>query len=175
MVLCAILLGGEAGLRRGELIALEQADVGPTAINVQRNEWEGIAGTTKGGKFRRIPMTDRLREAVAAMRHLRGKRLLWQANGQPVKVTTLQSWLEVGVQARGAAGVAEPAQAAAHLLLAPRDARRAREGNPGARRARRSEDDDALHAPRAGSDHMKRRSRWSRGAGVEQVTTKART
>jgi integrase len=101
MVLAAILLGGEAGLRRGELIALEQADIGPTAINIQHNEWEGIAGTTKGGKFRRVPMTDRLREAVAVVRHIRGKRLLWQANGHRVGITTLQSWLETACRRAG--------------------------------------------------------------------------
>jgi len=101
MVLAAMLLGGEAGLRRGELVALEQADVGPAAINVQHNEWEGIAGTTKGGKFRRVPMTDRLRETISVVRHLRGKRLLWQANGRRVGIATLQSWMETACRRAG--------------------------------------------------------------------------
>jgi integrase len=84
MQLAAILLGGEAGLRRGELVALEQSDCGSKAVQVQRNEWEGHVGTTKGNKARRVPMTKRLQEAIAAVRHLRGKRLLWQAKGEPV-------------------------------------------------------------------------------------------
>jgi len=101
MVLCAVLLGGDAGLRRGELEALEQGDVGGGAVSVVRNAWQGQSGTPKGGTSRRIPMTGRLAQAVDAVRHLRGKRLLWQANGTPVKVTTLQSWLEVACKRAG--------------------------------------------------------------------------
>ncbi len=101
MVHAAILLGGEAGLRRGEIVALEQADIGAGAICVARNEWEGLVGLPKGGKTRRIPATQRLQKATEEIRHLRGKRLLWQANGTPVKVTTLQSWLEVACKRAG--------------------------------------------------------------------------
>lgn len=95
MVAAAILLGGDAGLRRGEIVALEQGDVGKGAAVVQRNEWEGRIGSPKGGRSRRIPLTSRLSQAIEAIRHLRGKRLLRQVDGSPVKVTTLQSWMEV--------------------------------------------------------------------------------
>lgn len=97
--LCMVLLGGEAGLRRGEMVALEQGDVGADAIEVRRNEWDGgkragvHVGTTKGGQSRRIPMTRRLQAAVAAVRHLRGSRLLWQSSGEPVGIHTLRSWM----------------------------------------------------------------------------------
>lgn len=101
MVLAAVLLGGEAGLRRGELVALEQRDVGGHGINVSRNDWEGWVGTTKGNKARRVPLTPRLKEAIDAIRHLRGKRLLWQADGTPVGVPTLQSWLETACRRGG--------------------------------------------------------------------------
>lgn len=102
MVLCCVLLGGDAGLRRGELVALEQTDVGPgECVNVRRNEWEGEVGAPKGGQSRRIPCTSRLAEALAAVKHLRGKRLLWQANGARVGVPTLQSWLEVACRRAG--------------------------------------------------------------------------
>lgn len=100
-VLCAILLGGDAGLRRGELLALEQNDVRGGAVVVARNEWNGKIGTPKGGKTRRVPMTERLREAVEGVRHLRGKRLLWQEDGTPVGVTTLQSWMETACRRAG--------------------------------------------------------------------------
>jgi len=103
MVLAAMLLGGDAGLRRGELVALEQADCDAGAVTVRQNEWEGIIGTTKGGRFRRVPMTERLREAIAAVRLLRGKRLLWQPSGRRVKVTTLQSWMETACRRAGLA------------------------------------------------------------------------
>jgi integrase len=101
MVLTAMLLGGDAGLRRGELVALEQSDAGNGAVTISRNEWEGEAGTTKGNKPRRVPMTARLAAAVDAVRHLRGKRLLWQTNGRPVGVTTLQSWMETACRRAG--------------------------------------------------------------------------
>jgi integrase len=101
MVLAAVLLGGDAGLRRGELVALEQSDVVGSAVSVVRSEWVGHVGKPKGGKSRRVPFTARLRDAVAAVRHLRGRRLLWQAAGKPVKVTTLQSWMEVACRRAG--------------------------------------------------------------------------
>jgi integrase len=101
MQLAALLLGGDAGLRRGELVALEQTDVGAAAITVQRNDWKGKVGKPKGGKSRRVPMTARLREAIAAVRHLRGARLLWQANGRRVGIATLQSWMETSCRRAG--------------------------------------------------------------------------
>src|SRR6202171_5427414 len=101
MQLAAILLAGEAGLRRGELVALEQADIDARAVTIQRSEWKGKIGKPKGGKIRRVPMTQRLREALAAVRHLRGKRLLWQASGRRVAITTLQSWLETSCRRAG--------------------------------------------------------------------------
>jgi integrase len=101
MVLCAVLLGGEAGLRRGELVALERADVSRVSVRVVRNEWEGHTGTTKGGKARTIPLTLRLAESLAEVRHLRGKRLLWQANGKPVGVETLKSWMQTACRRAG--------------------------------------------------------------------------
>jgi integrase len=98
-VLAFVLLAGEAGLRRGELVALEQVDVGPQEITIRWTEWQKNAkekhtGSTKGRRVRRVPMTPRLRVAIAKVRHLRGPRLLWQANGRKVSLTTLQSWLE---------------------------------------------------------------------------------
>lgn len=105
MQLAAILLGGDAGLRRGESVAFEQADADVAAVTVQRSEWtksgQTFVGKPKGGKIRRVPMTERLKAAIAAVRHLRGARLLWQADGRKVKVTTLQSWLEVSCKRAG--------------------------------------------------------------------------
>lgn len=94
MHLAMVLLGGEAGLRRGELVALEQTDLWGGTVIVRHNEWNGIVGTPKGGNRRTIPMTPRLAEAVKAIRHP-GKRVFVQAKGKAAKVTTLQSWLEV--------------------------------------------------------------------------------
>ena len=57
-----ILLGGEAGLRLGEMIALQWADVdlSKRQLCVQRSDWHGQVTTTKNGRLRYIPLTNRL-------------------------------------------------------------------------------------------------------------------
>lgn len=100
MHLAAILLGGDAGLRRGELVAFEQPDASPQAVTIQRSEWRGHVGKPKGGKIRRVPLTGRLREAIAAVRHLGSARLLRRGTAK-VTITTLQSWLETACRRAG--------------------------------------------------------------------------
>ena len=72
-----VLLGGEAGLRAGEMVALEQADIDYRRgfLVVQRNEYRGHVGTPKGGRSRRIHLTQRLLEALQEHRHLRSPRV----------------------------------------------------------------------------------------------------
>src|SRR5712692_6866714 len=55
------LLGGEAGLRCGEMIALEWGDVdlGKRQLCVQRSEWRGHVTVPKGGWLRYVPLTAR--------------------------------------------------------------------------------------------------------------------
>ena len=93
VVLCAILLGGAAGLRRGEVVALDQADVGGGYVTVSRNDWRGHVGSTKGGKSRRIPLSPRLEAAVSEVRHLRGPRLLY-FNDHPATALDLNRAME---------------------------------------------------------------------------------
>lgn len=75
-----VLLGGDAGLRRGEIIALEWdvVDLRRGLITVSRSDWEGHVGAPKGGKSRVIPMTRRLKAALTAHRHLIGARVLYR-------------------------------------------------------------------------------------------------
>jgi integrase len=91
-----ILLGGEAGLRCGEILALEQTDVDFTrdTIHVRRSEWEGHVTLPKGGRARQVNMTARLADALRKQRHLRGERILWRADGH-AKVTQvlLNKWM----------------------------------------------------------------------------------
>jgi integrase len=76
--LLIVLLGGEAGLRCGEMIALEWRDVDLTKrqICVQRSEWKGHVTVPKGRRLRYVPMTVRLAAALRDHRHLRGPRVL---------------------------------------------------------------------------------------------------
>ena len=79
-----VLLSGEAGLRSGEMVALEWTDLDLTKrlICVQRNVWEGHVDSTKGGRLRYVPMTARLAAALRDARHLRGPRVLYRDNGK---------------------------------------------------------------------------------------------
>src|SRR5688572_24844986 len=75
-----VILGGEAGLRCGEMIALEWGDVdlAKRQLCVRRSDWNGQVGTPKGGRQRYVPLTRRLTTALAEHRHLRSKRVLCQ-------------------------------------------------------------------------------------------------
>ena len=61
-VLLLVLMGGEGGLRCGEMMALEWQDVDleKRQVCVQRSEWKGHVTTTKGGRIRYVPLTARL-------------------------------------------------------------------------------------------------------------------
>ena len=81
-----VLLGGDAGLRKGEIIGLEWNDLDLVRgqIVVQRAEYRGVAGAPKGGKTRVVPMTSRLRSALTSHRHLRGPRVFYRPDGSAV-------------------------------------------------------------------------------------------
>ena len=73
-----VLLGGDAGLRAGEMRALRWSDVDLDRgqMRVERNDWRGQISSTKGGRTRYVPMTDRLRDALRRHRHLRSPLVL---------------------------------------------------------------------------------------------------
>ena len=81
-----VLLGGEAGLRCGEMIALEwrDVDVSKRQLCVQRSDWNGEVTSPKGGRLRYVPLTVRLTAALREHRHLRGSRVLCQGDGTPL-------------------------------------------------------------------------------------------
>jgi integrase len=80
-----VLLSGEAGLRSGEMIALEWTDIDlvKRLLCVQRNAWEGQVDSPKGGRIRYVRMTARLTAALREARHLRGPRVLYRESGKP--------------------------------------------------------------------------------------------
>jgi integrase len=87
-----VLLGGDAGLRCGEMMALEWTDVDldKRMLWVRRSEWKGNVTLPKGGKARLIPMTHRLAKALRAYRHLRSPRVLCQDDGRPLTQKIVQ-------------------------------------------------------------------------------------
>jgi len=70
--LVLVLLAGDAGMRIGEVIALEWArvDFGANKVHVEVTDWNGQVGPTKGGKPRSVPMTPRLRAALRDLEEL---------------------------------------------------------------------------------------------------------
>jgi integrase len=81
--LVVVLLGGEAGLRCGEMIALEWKDVdlGRRQLCVRRSDWNGQITAPKGNRIRYVPLTTRLEAALREHRHLRSPRVLCRADG----------------------------------------------------------------------------------------------
>ena len=107
-----ILLGGEAGLRLGEMIALEWVDVdlAKRQLCVQRSDWNGQVTAPKNGRLRYIPLTVRLAAALREHRHLRSPLVLCADDGSPVLRRTLQNWV------RGAARRAKVQNSGVHVL-----------------------------------------------------------
>lgn len=73
-----VLMGGDAGLRCGEMMALEWADVSFSKrhLRILRSEWRNYVTIPKGGRPRTVPLTARLTKALQAYRHLRSPRVL---------------------------------------------------------------------------------------------------
>ena len=81
--LVLVLLGGDAGMRIGEIMALEwsRVDYGANKVHVEFADWNGHVGPPKGGKPRSVPMTPRLRLALQALEHS-GVRVLTRSDGR---------------------------------------------------------------------------------------------
>jgi len=81
-----VLVGGDAGLRQGEMIALEWGDVDLVAgtMVIRRSSWNGIVGSPKSGRERKSPLTARLRAALKAHRHLRSHLVFCREDARPL-------------------------------------------------------------------------------------------
>ena len=92
LALQLVLLGGEAGLRCGEMMALEWSDVdlAKRQMTVARSEWKGHVTMPKGGRVRHLPLTKRLAEVLRTARHLRGPRVLCDGAGVPLTQKVVQ-------------------------------------------------------------------------------------
>jgi integrase len=90
-----VLLAGDAGLRRGEIIALEWTDLDfkRRQIHVQRSSWSGKVTAPKGGRSRIVPMTNGLATALVGVRHLRGPRVLYRDDGTPLTNKVVRLWV----------------------------------------------------------------------------------
>jgi integrase len=89
--LVIVLLGGDGGLRVGEIPALPwtHVDFDRRQLCVEFNNWRGQIGTTKGNRLRYVPMTRRLEEALRAHRHLRGPLVVVRPDNRPMTYSAL--------------------------------------------------------------------------------------
>jgi len=107
-----VLLGGEAGLRCGEMIALEWSDVDMVSrrICVRRSDWNGQVTAPKSGRLRWVPLTIRLAAALSAYRHLRSSRVICQDDGEPLTRQMVQT------RVKSASKKADLAERSVHAL-----------------------------------------------------------
>jgi integrase len=98
-----VLLGGEAGLRMGERIALEWSDVDLKRglLKVQRSDWKGHVTLPKGGRPREVPLTRALASALVRARHLRGEQVLYREDGTLVSQQMVRSWMAAAQKQAG--------------------------------------------------------------------------
>ena len=80
-----VLLGGEAGLRRGEIAALGWGDVDQKRkqLTVRGTRYKGKTTSPKGNAERTVRMTSRLAAALKAVHHEKGPTVLVTAAGEP--------------------------------------------------------------------------------------------
>jgi integrase len=92
-----VLLGGDAGLRRGELIGLRWCDVDlkRRQITIRQAAWQGIVDIPKGGRERIVEMTSALHDALRRHQHLRSERVLCCDDGSPATAKMLRTWVAV--------------------------------------------------------------------------------
>lgn len=128
-VLATVLLGGDAGLRTGEMLGLKWSDIDFTKgeLHIRRAVWMGHVTLPKSGKARTVPMTKRLAESLKAMRHLVREEVLYRPEGQAATRSTLNKWL---MQAERRANL--EAKGALHMLRHTFCSRLARNGAPAA-------------------------------------------
>lgn len=98
----AILLAGDAGLRRGELLALdwEDVDLVRRVLIVRRSRVQGITGTTKGNAARHVPMTELLHAALDALPKRKGA-VLGKKSAKGLRVLVEQAEVAAGLPKTG--------------------------------------------------------------------------
>ena len=90
-----LLFALDTGARAGEQLALEWGDIDwhNSLIVFRRSSTRGQVGPTKSGRERKVPMTERLFEALRRIKHLRGKLVFCRVDGKPLTLWQLHERL----------------------------------------------------------------------------------
>jgi integrase len=101
--LLIVLLGGDAGLRCGEMMALKWSDIDLERryLWVNHSEWRGKMTAPKGYRQRRLPLTNRLEMVLKKHRHLRSERVLSRDDGSPLTQKIVQLWAQQAARLAG--------------------------------------------------------------------------
>lgn len=102
-VLGVVLLGGDAGLRRNEMMGLAPTDVSLSTgfITVRHQDWQGRLITTKGNRARVVPMTRNLARCMETLLQEDNRRVLVRDDGSPLSVQTIRTWMGWAQKAAG--------------------------------------------------------------------------
>jgi integrase len=97
-----VLLGGKAGLRVGEIVALGWKDVDwdRGVIHVRASDWKGQLTSPKHGVGRTVAISDDVAATLRQYRHLRSGRVVCREDGRPL--TRQGAWSLVRAAARQA-------------------------------------------------------------------------
>ncbi len=103
-----VLLGGRAGLRSGEMIALrwDRVDFRRRQIAVTSSSWRGVETAAKSRRKRIIPLAQSLLDALRAHQHLRSRYVLCSEDGAPIGYYKMRGLIRracklAGVEFRG--------------------------------------------------------------------------
>ncbi len=103
-----ILLGGDAGLRSGEIRALPPYGVkwDTKQLHIDRQVWRDVVDSPKSGRGRIIPMTDRVAWALRKLGRVKGESLLLDDDGtcfstKRMRTLVKRAQREAGLEATG--------------------------------------------------------------------------
>jgi integrase len=116
--LVVVLLGGDAGLRGGEMISLRWKDVNIASMRIavnlatyERTTQDRVEDEVKGGEAKPVPVSERLMRALQKLHPATHEHVLHDAEGRPLSWRAL-TWLSERVEK--AAGL--PAKGLVHVL-----------------------------------------------------------
>jgi len=141
-----VLLGGDAGLRVGEMVALHWADVdfSRRRLAIRHSDWRGKLTAPKNGRVRYVPLGATVRRASRVPSLARTSSALqgrWTAAEPAVSMDPCS---KSGPRGRRGNWTAHPAS---HVLLASGNAGRTRQGDSGAGGTPGAVSHAGLHAP----------------------------